>query len=394
MIILLRAGISLDPLAIKKLSFVCFRLAFGPCLVEAAVVAILSHFFFGLNISWGLLLGFTLAAVSPAVVVPGMIKCQEKKLGVQKGIPTLIIASASIDDVLAITGFSVSMGFAFSRTETESLSNDTWKVVMSVLKGPIEATLGIIYGLLFGALLWYVPELCFKPKPKSSETLTCEISSKYDLHRLVLLLLVAVFALFGSQKFEFGGAGPLAILVISFFASIRWRKAGFDTFSKDGLKIMWSIFQHFLFCLIGADVRVKSMQSSVLLYGILVLLISLTFRFVAAYLLTYGNGLTTGERIFTAIAWLPKATVQAAISPVALDHAIAFNGTVEEVDKGRLVLTIAVLSILLTAPLGAVAIDLSSRILLTTDVKSNVENDDDGVDQHLNSASALEMDNR
>ena len=94
MVILLRAGLSLDPSAIKKLSFVCFRLAFGPCLVETITVAILSYFWFELPLSWSLMLGFVLAAVSPAVVVPGMIKLQKNKLGVSKGIPTLIIAAA------------------------------------------------------------------------------------------------------------------------------------------------------------------------------------------------------------------------------------------------------------------------------------------------------------
>ena len=265
--------------------------------------------------------------------------------------------------MLAITGFSVCLSFAFSNPNEDTKS--TWNLVFSILKGPIEAALGVIYGIFVGILLWYIPERCYST-PKADYQAT----SKYNLHRFVILLFAGVFALFGSQQFDLGGSGPLAILVLSFVACLRWRPMGYDIFNENGLQMLWTIIQHFLFCLIGADVRIKNMQSEVLVFGIVSLLVGIILRLIAAFLVTYGIGLTFRERLFTSIAWLPKATVQAAIGPVALDNAV----TAEDIEKGRLVLTIAVLSILITAPLGAIAIDVCSRFMLTSDAVQDSEN--------------------
>ena len=109
-VILTRAGLGLDPVALKKLSWGVVRLAFLPCLVEAVTVAVASYLILGFPIAWGFMLGFVLAAVSPAVVVPSMLSLQHKGLGVAQGIPTLVIAAASIDDVLALSGFGVVVG--------------------------------------------------------------------------------------------------------------------------------------------------------------------------------------------------------------------------------------------------------------------------------------------
>lgn len=384
MVILLRAGLSLDLNVLKRLSAIVGLLAFTPCLVEAAAVAVFTSFFFNsLPPSWALLTGFTLAAVSPAVVVPQMLQLQSKKLGVRKGIPTLITAASSIDDVLAISGFSVCLSFAFSHSKSGSPSNDTWKLIMSLLKAPSEAAVGIIYGLLGGALLWYIPEMCSKPKSTENSS---ETSSKYNFHRLVLLLLFGSFSIFGSQKLDIGGAGPLAVMMLSFVAAIRWRPAGFDVSCESSLKTLWSILYHYLFCLIGGEIRIKNLQTSVLLYATLVILFSLIFRLAAAFLLTYGSSFSAKERLFIAIAWLPKATVQAALGPVALDMAT----DKEDIERGHLVLTFSVIAILMTAPIGAVLIDLSSRILLSTD-EVEVEtaaDDDDEAGHRLNGISS------
>ena len=394
MIILLRAGLSLDPNAIKKLSFVCFRLAFGPCIIEAITVAIFAYFMFNFNIAWSLMLGFVLAAVSPAVVVPGMIKLQETKLGISKGIPTLIIAAASIDDVLAITGFSVCLSFAFTTTSTTPFitkisnnnsidsinisTNTTESLIWSILKGPTEAVIGVAYGVVIGIIFWYIPEQCNKKTVTKQQNVIRSVTAastyqKYNLHRFVIFLLTGIFALFGSQKLDLSGAGPLAILAVSFVASLRWRLAKFDVYQEENLKTLWIIFQHFLFSLIGVDVRIKNIQSDLLLYGLLCLSIGIFLRIGAAFLVTYGIGLHFRERLFIAIAWLPKATVQAAIGPVALDHAF----TPDDINRGRLVLTVAVLSILITASLGAIAIDYFAPLMLTKDGKEDEEEEEE-----------------
>lgn len=380
MVILLLAGLHLDPAAIRKLSLVVFRLAFGPSIVETATLALTGYLFFDLPLAWCLLLGFVIPAASPAVTVPGMIRLQEKRLGTQKGIPTLIMAAGSVDDVLAITGFSVCLGFAFPGTESASLA---W----TILKGPLEAVVGVAFGLLAGVFLWYFPEQCVSEKVSTDGAATSS-SSKFHLHRFVLLLLLATFALFGSQHFAFDGAGPLAIIVLSFVAALRWRPSGFSTFNEDGLKVLWNVLEHFLFCLIGSDVRIKQLQGSVLLYGLLMLLLCIILRTITACLVIYGNNLSVKEKLYTAIAWLPKATVQAAIGSVALDYALV-NGSEEDIARGRLVLTIAVLSILLTAPFGAVAIDVCSKFLLTYD--KTEENGDDGLRSSVEVALEMEL---
>ncbi|XP_070359492.1 sodium/hydrogen exchanger 9B2-like isoform X2 [Equus asinus] len=113
-VILVRAGLGLDPQALRKLKGVCVRLAMGPCLVEACSSALLAHFLMGLPWQWGFILGFVLGAVSPAVVVPSMLLLQEGGYGVEKGVPTLLMAAGSFDDILAITGFNTCLGMAFS----------------------------------------------------------------------------------------------------------------------------------------------------------------------------------------------------------------------------------------------------------------------------------------
>lgn len=357
MVILLRAGLNLDPKAIKKLSFVCFRLSILPCIAETIMVAVCAYFLFNFDISWSLMLGFVLAALSSAVVVPDMIRMQETNLGVEKGIPTLIMASCSIDNVLAITGFSVSLSFAFSSFQN---SGGTWQVVMSILQGPIEVAIGIGFGILVGVLFWFVPEVCNLQKTNYTK--------EYDLHRFVFLFLAGLFALFGSQFFGLSASGPLAVLVVAFIPSLRWRPHQLHLFSEEVLKVLWTIFEHFLFCLIGSDVRINQMQTSVLLYSFVCLIAGIIIRTVVSYLITYGNGFTHKERLFTAIAWTPKATVQAAFGPVALDQAVS----AADIHNGRLILTAAVLSILITAPLGAIAIDFFKDILLTKSTKAQI----------------------
>ncbi|KAM9699222.1 sodium/hydrogen exchanger 9B2-like isoform 2-T2 [Menidia menidia] len=146
-IILTRAGLGLDPQALRRLQLVCVRVAVGPCLLEACVVALMSHLLLGMPWAWNFLLGFVLAAVSPAVVVPSMLLLQRDGYGVDKGIPTLLMAAGSFDDILAITGFSTCLGIAFS-------TGSTW---MNVVWGLLEVGGGVLAGLLLGLFLCFFP---------------------------------------------------------------------------------------------------------------------------------------------------------------------------------------------------------------------------------------------
>lgn len=342
MIILLRAGLGLDPAALRQLSFMVVRLAFTPCVVETLVVAVVTHLVLGFPWLWGLMLGFVLGAVTPAVIVPCMLVLSQKGYGVEKGIPTLVIAASSIDDVLAISGFGVLMGITFAEGEL-------WVVI---LKGPFEVVVGVLYGLVLGALSWVLPV------PSENNT---------DVLRFSLLLAAGVVSLFGSQMIHLGGSGALGCLVMAFVAGFGWRRQGMteENHVDQMLEKAWIFFQPFLFALIGAEIQVDKLEGSTIGYGLLTLFVSLVFRMLTSFLVVMGGQLNLRERLFVALAWLPKATVQAAIGSQALDYARKTNAGPEEEKLGEQVLTIAVLSILVTAPVGAAAIMLTAPRLLS-----------------------------
>jgi NhaP-type Na+/H+ or K+/H+ antiporter len=191
-VILLRAGLGLDTKVIRKLSAICLRLSFIPCLIEALTISLATHLLLDFPLKWGFLLGFVLAAISPSIV-PGMITLQENQLGTDKGIPTLLIAAASVDNLIAITGFGVCLGLVFYSGSS---------LVWSIFKSPVEVLVGVIYGIIIGVVLWFIPSKWDSYKNKSKNTL-----------RLNILLLLGIFSLFGSASLDLGGAGALGCLV-------------------------------------------------------------------------------------------------------------------------------------------------------------------------------------
>ncbi|KAM5340147.1 sodium/hydrogen exchanger 9B2 isoform 3-T3 [Glossophaga mutica] len=196
-VILVRAGLGLDSKALKKLKGVCVRLSMGPCLVEACTSALLAHFLMGLPWQWAFILGFVLGAVSPAVVVPSMLLLQEQGYGVEKGVPTLLMAAGSFDDILAITGFNTCLGVAFS----------TGSTVFNVFRGVLEVVIGVATGTLLGFFVQYFP---------SSD------QDKLVWKRAFLVLGLSVFAVFSSVHFGFPGSGGLCTLVLAFLAGLGW----------------------------------------------------------------------------------------------------------------------------------------------------------------------------
>ncbi|XP_064601506.1 sodium/hydrogen exchanger 9B2-like [Liolophura sinensis] len=351
-VILLRAGLGLDPKALKKLSFVVIRLAFLPCLAECLTAAIASHLLLDFPWEWGFMLGFVLAAVSPAVVVPSLLSLQERGYGMDKGIPTLVIAAASVDDVLAITGFGVVLAIAFS----------TGDLVLTIFKGPLEALLGVVYGIVLGVIAWYIPH---------------KEQKDFHLFRFIVLLLGGLLATFGSQIVDLPGAGPLGCLTLAFVAAYRWRQedvSGGMAQVSDFMSLMWMLFQPLLFGLIGTEVDISTVQGSTIGLGVAVLTIGLFVRVIVSFLAVFKAGLTVREMLFIPLAWLPKATVQAAIGSLALDTARRERANDSHIlHLGTQVLTIAVLVILITAPVGAALIALTGpRLLTRTPVSRNI----------------------
>ncbi|XP_011847677.1 PREDICTED: mitochondrial sodium/hydrogen exchanger 9B2 isoform X3 [Mandrillus leucophaeus] len=232
-IILVRAGLGLDSKALKKLKGVCVRLSMGPCIVEACTSALLAHYLLGLPWQWGFILGFVLGAVSPAVVVPSMLLLQGGGYGVEKGVPTLLMAAGSFDDILAITGFNTCLGIAFS----------TGSTVFNVLRGVLEVVIGVATGSVLGFFIQYFPS-------RDQDKLVCK--------RTFLVLGLSVLAVFSSVHFGFPGSGGLCTLVMAFLAGMGWTSEKAEV--EKIIAVAWDIFQPLLFGLIGAEVSIASLR--------------------------------------------------------------------------------------------------------------------------------------
>ncbi|XP_026877638.2 sodium/hydrogen exchanger 9B2 isoform X1 [Electrophorus electricus] len=335
-IILARAGLGLDAKALRKLRAVCVRLAVGPCLIEASTVALVSHFFMGLPWIWGFILGFVLGAVSPAVVVPSMLLLQKDGYGLEQGIPTLLMAAGSFDDILAITGFTTCLSVAFA-------TGSTW---FNLLIGLLEVIGGMTAGVGLGFFLRFFPS-------RDQKSLVNK--------RSFLLVGLCLFAVFGSNVFGFPGSGGLCTLVLAFLAGVGWGPDKVPV--EDIVSKVWDVFQPLLFGLIGAEINIGALDPITVGFGLATLCISLTVRIVFTYIMVLCAGFNFREKLFVALAWMPKATVQAAIGSTALDMA---RGRQDEAAQhyGMKVLAVAVLSILITAPTGALLIGLCGPRLL------------------------------
>jgi len=341
-VILLMAGLELDPVALMKLSGMVVRATFIPCFVEAITVAVCANLLLGFPWTVGFMLGFVLAAVSPAVIIPCLMSLSQRGLGVAKGIPTLVIAACSADDVVAISGFGIFLGLTFSK------GSPLWKLI---LHGPIEVIIGVSFGVFWGILAQWIPN---------------KEHRHVAFFRWLVLLGGGIVALFGAHLIHYDGAGGLATIIMAFVAGMQWRREGWGDHNPvtKTFKRMWIILEPVIFALIGTEIQIDKINMSTLGLSIALLLIALVVRMIGTYFAVCGGELTVKEKIFMAFAWLPKATVQAALGPIFLDNVLKQTpeqwkllGDKEEwTNMGNDILTLAVLSILITAPIGAVCI--------------------------------------
>ncbi|XP_075211444.1 sodium/hydrogen exchanger 9B2-like isoform X2 [Lycorma delicatula] len=343
-VILIKAGLGLDAGALLKLSFVVIRLSLLPCITEAVAAAVISHYIIGYPWLWGLLLGFMLSAVSPAVVVPVLLNLKERGYGEAKGISTLVIAASSIDDIAAISIFGVCLGMLFSEGD----------IIHQLAHGPIEMVIGFSSGIAWGLLIAYFPH-------RDDDHVT--------LKRSVLVGGGGLTAVLGSQLVGYSGAGPLTCITASFTASLCWKLQGWSSNHNpvaDVFSYVWLILQPMLFGLIGAEIDLTQLRMDTVGYGLAVIFGALVIRIATCFLVLYGSKLNLKEMIFVNLAWLPKATVQAALAPEALNLVRSQEvPTEDDLLRGSQVLTIAVLSILVTAPLGSIGITIGGPLMLS-----------------------------
>ncbi|VDM77333.1 unnamed protein product [Strongylus vulgaris] len=356
-VILLRGGLSLDANAVRRLKGACLRLSVIPCTAEMLAVSLISKLIFGMDIIFGIALGAVLGAVSPAVVIPALLEASKNGYGVQAGVPSVVIAAASLDDVYAITVFSLILSLVFPSGGSPMLT---------VLSAPVEVFAGVFFGAVLGFILHVVPR-----------------KTVQNLHfiRLSLLFSFSLAFLFGTIRLRVDGAGAVGVLIAAFVAGHAWKMEG-ELPEEEYLAIMWHhVFQPLLFGLIGLELSFDMISRSTLFLGIMVLAFGLTFRFLASFLAVFGSELKMKERLFVAIAWMPKATVQAALAPVVLETARSRpSSTSVHIENGVLILALAVLSILITAPSGALAIRLATPILLKKDKVSAGDNTADEIE--------------
>ncbi|GMR38553.1 hypothetical protein PMAYCL1PPCAC_08748, partial [Pristionchus mayeri] len=251
-VILLRGGLSLDGEALKKMMGACIRLALCPCIVEAIVIAVAAHIIFGISILFGLLLGSLLSAVSPAVVVPSMIRIAEDGYGSK--VSSLVVAASSLNDIFAITLFSLCFSSIFATGDS------LW---LTIIRAPLEVVGGCALGVFLGFGLRHV-------LPSS---------------RLPLLLASSMVTFFGCTNLSIDSAGALAVLVSAFVAAGDWRKQENPMSEETSLKIMWELFfQPMLFGLIGFELTLSLLSWRLVLLGVLVMAIGLAVRIAIAFL--------------------------------------------------------------------------------------------------------------
>lgn len=327
-IILTRAGLGLDLSGLKKIGRPAVLMCFVPASFELFGMLLLAPKLMGLSILEAAVMGAVLAAVSPAVVVPRMVKLMDEGYGVKEGIPQLILAGASVDDVYVIVLFSTFTG----------MMQGTGVSAIRFINIPVSILLGIAIGLGIGVLLD-----CFFQKVHMRDT------SK------VLIILSISFLLVVMEDHLVTPITFSALIAVMFIGIGLQRKR--EVVAKRlSLKYgkLWVAAEVFLFVLVGATVNIGYI-GKVGIKALIVIAGALVFRMLGVLVCLLGTGIKGKERMFTMLAYTPKATVQAAIGGIPLSLGFAC---------GESVLAVSVLAIVLTAPLGAFAIDLSYKKFL------------------------------
>lgn len=327
-IILTRAGLTLNINDLKKVGRPAIMMCFIPATFEVIGMVILAPMLLGVTVLEAAIMGAVVGAVSPAVIVPKMIKMIEEGYGVEKGIPQLILAGASVDDVYVIVLFS-----AFT-----SLASGTGVSVMSFVNIPVSIILGIIAGLLVGLVLSY---------------LFIKVHMR-DTVKVIIFLSTAFILV--SMENALNTPITFSALISVMFMGIALQKKKKEAAVRLSVKYnkMWVCAEIVLFVLVGATVDISYAASAgiaavILIFGVLI------FRMAGVLLCMVRTKLNFKERLFCMFAYMPKATVQAAIGGIPLSMGLSC---------GNIVLTVAVLAIIITAPLGAFIIDLTYKKLL------------------------------
>ncbi|MFJ8452094.1 cation:proton antiporter [Aerococcus viridans] len=331
MIILLRAGLNIDLQDLKKVGRPAILMSFLPATLEIIGTIILAPIFFGMSYLSAAILGAIIAATSPAVIVARMLDLMGKGYGKKKGVPQMILAGSSMDDIFVIIIFT-------ALTALAQTGEFHW---LSMLSMPTSIILGIAGGLLVGWLLSLAIE-------------RYQLSDGYP----VILTFGMAMLFDGIEKAMTGPIGFSALLAVMAMGFMILRVNPVQAKSVQvGFNNLWQVFEIILFVLVGASMSIESVKDSGIIAVVLIVLL-LVFRGLGVLLSVLGTQLNKEEKAFAIFAYIPKATVQAAIGAVPLAMGLP---------SGQIILTISVVAILVTAPLGAVLIDQTHNRLLRDD---------------------------
>lgn len=327
-IILTRAGLGLDLTGLKKIGRPAVFMCFVPATFEMLGMVLLAPKIMGVSVLEAAVMGAVLAAVSPAVVVPRMVKLMEEGYGTKQGIPQLILAGASVDDVYVIVLFSTFLGMMQGKGVS----------AVSFINIPVSILLGIAIGLILGAAL----------------SLYFEKVHIRDTAKVLIILSISFFLVVIEDTLmtPITFSALIAIMFIGIGIKKKREIVAVRLSAKYGK--LWVAAEIFLFVLVGATVNITYLKN-VGVKALILIVGALIIRMLGVFVCLLKTEFTGKERLFVMMAYTPKATVQAAIGGIPLSLGLAC---------GDIVLTVAVLAIVLTAPLGAFAIDLSYKKLL------------------------------
>ena len=342
-IILLKAGLSLNLEDLKKVGRPAIMMSFVPASFEILAFFLFAPYILGIDRISAAVMGSVLAAVSPAVVVPRMVSLMEEKYGNKKSIPQMIMAGASCDDIFVIVLFTTFTGMAQGGSAN----------FIDFLNIPVSIVLGIILGAVTGYFLSWFFETTYALKNYVRNSMK------------VIIVLGVSFMLMAIETWLKGIVSVSGLLaVVSMACVIKLKSTEFvskrlsEKFGK-----LWLAAEVLLFVLVGAAVDIRYTMDAGLA-AVLMIFVALFFRSIGVLICMLKTPLRQKERLFCVIAYLPKATVQAAIGSVPLAMGLSC---------GQIVLSVAVLAILITAPLGAIGMDLTYQTLLEKEDVSSLE---------------------
>jgi len=332
--VLFIGGLGINISQIKQIGRPAVLLSIIPATLEGFTIAFLSMKFLGFTFVQGSILGFIIAAVSPAVLIPSMISLIDRKIGQDKAIPQMLLVGASADDTIAITLFTTFLGIYMQHNNTENVS-----LIANIISIPITILISILCGFLIFKL---------------SSFMIDRINKNYLKVSITFIICLSMRMLEKSLNLEIFNS-LLAIMVYGFFIRNYMKKDA--NVILDSMNKVWKYGKLYLFTFVGMSIN-PILVGKYFFIGIMILTISLFIRSIGVFISLIGTNLNKKEKLFCVIAYLPKATVQSAKASIPLQMGVL---------GGDIMQAIAILSVLVTAPIGAIGINLTCEKLLHTD---------------------------